>query len=358
MEAQNKSKIDVVKFLLGQTVSILGSSIVGYCAIWYITLETKSGIITMLSIIATFLPQIIVSLFAGVWADRYNKKKLIMCSDAIIAIATLVLAIIFICGIRNIWIIFLIFAVRSFCSGIQMPAIGSFIPCITEKDKLMKVNGMYSMVQASTSVIAPILSGGLLALAKVGDVYKLEYIFLIDVATAIIGIGLLYTVKYKYEKKEIAETSSQAEELKESIVYLKGHKVIRKLLEYYAVLCFLFGPFAFLNVLFVVRTFGEEVWKLTANEISFGVGSIIRWNYYRDLGWIQKQNTYCFCSLHYNGIANYWYWMYKYVCYLSDSYRAYRICYAIFQCINYCVFPRECRAGVTRKSVWLFKYCY
>ena len=275
MAAQNDSKADVIKFLLGQIISILGSSIVGYATIWYITLETKSGIITTVSIIVTFLPQIIVSLFAGVWADRYNKKKLIMYSDGMIAVATLVLAIVFMCGIRNIWLIFVISAIRSFGSGIQMPAISSFIPCITPKDKLMRVNGFYSMVQASSSVIAPIISGGLLAASKVGEIYKLENIFLIDVVTAIIGIGLLYTVKYKYERKETTESSSQITEIKESVVYLKGHKVIRKLLEYYAALSFLFGPFAFLNVLFVIRTFGEEVWKLTANEIFFGVGSVI-----------------------------------------------------------------------------------
>jgi len=275
MSVQSNSKANIIKFLLGQIVSILGSFIVGYAVIWYITLETRSGVMATVAIIVTFLPQIIVSLFAGVWADRYDKKKLIMYSDGMIAIATLILAIVFMCGIRNIWLIFAMSAIRSFCAGIQMPAISSFIPCITPKDKLMRVNGIYSMVQASSSVIAPILSGGLLVLSKVGEIYKLENIFFIDVVTAIIGISLLYTVRYKYEKKETAEETSQISELKESLTYLKNHKVIRKLLEYYAVLCFLFGPFAFLNVLFVVRTFGEEVWKLTANEIFFGVGSII-----------------------------------------------------------------------------------
>ena len=279
METQNNSKIDIIKFLLGQTISLLGSFIVGYATIWYITLETKSGVIATIAIIVTFLPQIIVSLFAGVWADKYNKKKLIMCSDGMIAIATLILAIVFMCGIRNIWLIFVISAIRSFGSGIQMPAISSFIPCITPEDKLMKVNGIYSMVQAGGSVIAPILSGGLLAVSKVGEIYKLENILFIDVVTAIIGIGLLYTVKYKRnegsEKKEGPETNGQFTDFKEGIAYLKEHKVIRKLLKYYAVLSFIFGPSAILNVLFVVRTYGEEVWKLTANEIFFGVGSVI-----------------------------------------------------------------------------------
>lgn len=275
METQNNHTKDIIKFLVGQAISIFGSFLVMYATIWYITLETKSGLMEMLSVLASFLPQLVISLFAGVWADRYDKKKLIMYSDAMIAIATLILAVIFFCGIRNIWLIFLMTGIRSLGSGIQMPAISSFIPCITPEDKLMRVNGIYSMIQSISMIIAPILSGGLLAASKIGDVYKLENLFFIDIVTAIIGIGLLCAIKYKYEKKEINKDSNQFKELKEGLVYLKGHRVIRKLLEYYAVLSFLFTPIAFLTTLMVTRTFGDEVWRLTVHEAVFGVGSVI-----------------------------------------------------------------------------------
>ncbi len=48
-----------------------------------------------ISTVCGFLPQIAISLFAGVWIDRYDRKKMIMLSDGVIAIATLVLAILF-----------------------------------------------------------------------------------------------------------------------------------------------------------------------------------------------------------------------------------------------------------------------
>ena len=68
-------------FLVSQMFSIFGSSIVSYAIIWHITLETSSAKVMTLSIITSFLPQIFISLFAGVWADRYNRKVIIMLSD-------------------------------------------------------------------------------------------------------------------------------------------------------------------------------------------------------------------------------------------------------------------------------------
>lgn len=268
-------KKDIIKFLTGQAISLFGSFLVQYAIIWYITLETKSGVMATISVLVGFLPQVVISLFAGVWADRYNKKNLIMYSDGMIAVSTIILAIIFVFGIRNIWLIFLMLGIRSLGSGVQMPAVSSFIPCITPEDKLMKVNGIYSIVQSIMMIITPIASGALLAASKIDNIYKLEYIFLIDVFTAIIGISLLYTVKYKYEEKSVSENQNQFTELKEGLVYLKEHKVIRRILEYYAIISFLFSPIAFLTTLMVTRTFGDEVWRLTLHESVFGAGSVI-----------------------------------------------------------------------------------
>lgn len=61
-------------FFSSQAVSLFGSSLVQYAIIWYITLETESGIMTTLATLFGFLPQVLISLFAGVWADRYSKK--------------------------------------------------------------------------------------------------------------------------------------------------------------------------------------------------------------------------------------------------------------------------------------------
>lgn len=93
-------------FLSSQTISLFGSMLVQYAITWYITLKTQSGAMMTISIICGFLPTFFFS-FAGVWADRYNRKLLIALSDSLIALSTLILAILFFMGFDSIWLLFL-----------------------------------------------------------------------------------------------------------------------------------------------------------------------------------------------------------------------------------------------------------
>ena len=112
MMNQSDWKNKTIRFLTAQTVSLFGSSLVQYAIVWYITLSTSSGKMLTISTLCGFVPQIVISLFAGVWVDRYERKKLIMLSDSIIAAATLILAVAFLAGYRNIWLLFAVLIVR------------------------------------------------------------------------------------------------------------------------------------------------------------------------------------------------------------------------------------------------------
>jgi len=61
-------------------ISLIGSQIVQMAMIWHVTLKTSSGVCVTILTLAAFLPQMIISLFGGVWADRYNRKHLILAS--------------------------------------------------------------------------------------------------------------------------------------------------------------------------------------------------------------------------------------------------------------------------------------
>ena len=177
-----KQKISL--FLTSQAISLLGSSLVQYAIIWYITLTTQSGVMMTLSTLCGVIPQVIISPFAGVWADRYNKKMLIMVSDGMIAISTLIIALCFLAGIDSVWLLFVVLAIRSLGTGVQTPTTTAFIPEVVPEGKLMKINGINSTIQSIMLILSPALSGALLAN------FDLGYIFFIDVITAVIGIGI------------------------------------------------------------------------------------------------------------------------------------------------------------------------
>jgi len=112
-------KKNIILFLGGQTISLFGSALVQYAIMWKITLDTQSGFMMTLYIICGFVPTFILSPFAGVWADRYNRKLLIVAADSLIAVATLFLAILFYSGYEAMWLLFAIAAVRAVGAGIQ-----------------------------------------------------------------------------------------------------------------------------------------------------------------------------------------------------------------------------------------------
>ena len=84
-------KRNIILYLASQIISLLGSSLVQCVTFWYITLETQSGTIMTIAMIAGVLPTFLVSPFAGVWADRHDRRTIIMLSDGLVALATLAL---------------------------------------------------------------------------------------------------------------------------------------------------------------------------------------------------------------------------------------------------------------------------
>jgi DHA3 family macrolide efflux protein-like MFS transporter len=257
-------------FLSSQSLSMFGSMLVQYAIIWYLTLSTQSGTILTISTLCGFLPQILISPFAGVWADRYPRKFLIIAADLLTAVSTLILAVFFLLGYQELWLIFLISGLRSLGAGIQSPAVGAFLPQIVPTERLMKVNSINGTLQPFIMIAAPILSGALLSLSR------LESIFFIDVITAILAVGLLLALKVPaHQKASAGQPTGYLDDLKAGLAYIRRTRVILTLFIFFAFIFFLVVPAAFLTPLLVTRSFGEEVWRLTANEVTFFGGSIL-----------------------------------------------------------------------------------
>ena len=260
----------VAIFMTGQTISLFGSFLVQYAIFWHLTLTTKSGLVLALAAVFGFLPQAIVSIFAGVWADRVNRKIMIMVSDAAIAVSTLALALIMLSGVDDLWIIFLVMAVRSVGAGVQMPAVSALLPQIVPMEKLMTINGINSSIQSSLGLLAPV------AAAAVYSTMSIEAIFFIDVVTAVIGIGMLALVAVPtLERAASADKPSYFADLKDGLSYIFSHELVRWVMGIFAVVFLLTVAPSNLSPLMLVRNFGEEVWMLTVLEIAFGIGMVL-----------------------------------------------------------------------------------
>lgn len=262
-------KRQVSIFLVGQTITTFGSYLVQYAIMWHLTLTTKSGVVLALAAIFGFLPQAVVSVFAGVWADRVNRKVMIMVSDSAIALATLGLAILMLSGVSDLWLIYLVMAVRSIGAGVQMPAISALLPQIVPTEKLMRINGINSSIQSSLGLLAPI------AAAAVYANMSIVAIFFIDFVTAVIGLSFLALVSVPTLGRALdAGKPSYFADLKDGISYIFSHELVRWVMAIFGIVFLLIVAPSNLSPLMLVRNFGSEVWMLTALELSFGVGMV------------------------------------------------------------------------------------
>lgn len=235
---------------------------------WHITLSTQSGMMMTLFIIAGFLPTFFLSPFAGVWADRYNRKLLIMLADGGIALATLILALLFLSGYQSIWLLFIIAAIRACGAAIQTPAVGAMLPQLVPENTLMRVNGINGTVQSIIFFAAPMVSAALLS------VTTLEIILFVDIITAAIAIVILAFLHVSKQER-IASTLSYLEDFKSGLRYIGQHAFLKSFFIFFALLFFLMAPSAFLTPLQVTRAFGDDVWRLTAIELAFSGGMMI-----------------------------------------------------------------------------------
>ena len=262
-QTQNNWKRKTVLFLASQCITLFGSMIVQMSIIWYVTLKTSSGGWVAAFTICSYLPQFLISFFAGVWADRYNRKKLIILADGVITLATLIM----------FWVmpmissdfvllsaLLVISIIRSIGAGIQTPAVNAVIPQLVPDEYLMKYNGINATMQSIVQFAAPAVAGTVLSIGTFRST------LFIDIVTALIGIGLLSCVLLP--KQEASnENASVFAEIKAGISYAFSDKMIGKILIVYGMFILLSVPAGFMAALLVSRVYGDVYWYLTAVEL-------------------------------------------------------------------------------------------
>jgi DHA3 family macrolide efflux protein-like MFS transporter len=265
-------KKNTALFLTGQALSLFGTMTVQYAILWHITLKSQSGSMMTIFTIAGFLPMFFISPFAGVWADRFNRKYIINIADGAIAFFSLLTAIFLMLGIDHYGILLICALARSLGQGVQSPAVGAFIPQIVPKEHLTRINGFQGSIQSFVTFASPMISGALMTFAP------LEILFFLDVITAVIGICIVFFfVKIPGEKPAKYETQKQNNaayfyDLREGLKYIRKHGFVLRMIILSAVFLFVFSPAALLTPLQVTRNFGKDVWRLSAIEITFSAG--------------------------------------------------------------------------------------
>lgn len=178
-----------ISFWTGQMFSLLGSSIVQFVVIWWVTIETESPIYLSIAAFLGFLPMVVISPIAGVFIDRWNRKLIIAITDFLQAVITVWLIFLIMLNIADVWTIILINSLRGICQAFHFPAINAIIPIMIPKKHLSRFNGINYFFTGLINVIGPVVAASLLL------IWSINEILWIDIITFIIAIFPLLLIK-------------------------------------------------------------------------------------------------------------------------------------------------------------------
>jgi MFS transporter, DHA3 family, macrolide efflux protein len=127
------------------------------------TVETGSALALTIASIVGLLPQALIGMIAGVWIDRYPRKRIIMLADGLTAVASLVLALCFVSGYASLTVVYVALFVRALGDTFHKPAMQAAMPLIVPSEELTRVGGLMQLVNSAGTMLGPMLGALLMS---------------------------------------------------------------------------------------------------------------------------------------------------------------------------------------------------
>ncbi|AKT41188.1 MFS transporter [Chondromyces crocatus] len=223
---------------LGQSVSHLCSGLIGFAlGVW---VYEQTGSITRFALIALFttLPGIVLSPFAGVLVDRWDRRRAMMLGDAGAAGCALITALLLRQGSLTAWHVCALMGVTSIFSAIHWPAFSAATTLLVPKHLLGRASGMVQLSQAIAQILAPMFAGRLLSLVR------LDGVLLLGVVCYSVAIGTVLLVRMTGRvapAAPVAGRSSILQEAREGWTYIVVRPGLLGLLIFFAIINFSIG---------------------------------------------------------------------------------------------------------------------
>src|SRR4030095_8314249 len=189
MNIKNDWAVRYFTLWTGQALSLLGSQLVQFAIIWYLTQATKSATTLAIASMMGLLPQVVLSPFIGTWVDRGNRRLILIAADTTVATATLVLAILFALNLVQIWHIYVALFIRAVAGGFHQFAFGASVVLLVPKEHLARVQGFNQALNGGLNIISAPLGAFLLA------VLPMQGILGIDIGTAMLAVFILFFIQ-------------------------------------------------------------------------------------------------------------------------------------------------------------------
>ena len=255
----------------GQAFSLLGSTLVQFALVWWLTSTTGSATVLATATLVALLPQVFLSPFAGALVDRWNRRVVMIVADSIIAAFSVLLAFLFYTGSIQIWHIYAVMLIRSAGGAFQWPAMQASTSLMVPEKNLSRVAGMNQMLQGVMSVAAPPLGALLLSVAP------MQIVLLVDVVTAAIAVLPLFVIHIPQPARAATGKvtgGSMLADMRAGLHYVLGWRALLIISFMATIINFLVTPAFSLLPILVTKHFGGAALQLSMMNSAEGIGLI------------------------------------------------------------------------------------
>lgn len=254
----------------GQAFSLLGSQLVQFALIWYLTEQTGSATTLAVASLVGLLPQVFLSPLIGTLVDRWNRRLILIMADASVALATVALAVLFALGVVEIWHIYLLMFIRAIGGGFHQSAFGASVVLLVPKEHLARVQGMNQSLHGGLNILSAPLGAVLL------QWLPMQGILAIDVATAALAIVPLFIFNLPQPQRTSTEGQRQSvwADMRDGARYVLEWPALVIILGMVMLINFMLTPSEALIPLLVTRHFNGDAFQLGWFTAAHGSGVI------------------------------------------------------------------------------------
>lgn len=241
---KNKNKNNrYLLFWLSQSISQLGSSLTSFALVVWAYKQTGEALTVSILSFCSYMPYILVSVFAGALVDRYKKKNIMLISDTVAALGSIGVLILYLTGELEIEYLYGINFLLGLMNAFQSPATSTAIGIIVPPDKYEKISGMNAFSRGLITIVTPMLAPFFLVFGG------LKVILIIDLGSFFIAfIVLLFFIAIKEEGRCEKAKTRMLESICDGFNFLRGEKAILYLMLSMAVMNF-FSRLTYENIL-------------------------------------------------------------------------------------------------------------
>jgi MFS transporter, DHA3 family, macrolide efflux protein len=257
----------------GQTISLLGSSLVQFALVWWLTSTTNSASVLATATLMGYLPQVFLSPFVGALIDRLNRRKVMIFADGGIALVSLILAILFWLGVIQVWHVYVVLFIRSVGDIFHRPSMQASTSLMVPENQFSRIAGLNQALSAVTMIMSPPL-GALLV-----SILPFHKIIAIDVITAFLAIVPLLFIPIPQPKRnfttEIYTPALLLKDVASGLRYLSNLKGLLILCILFSFVGFFGNPLVSIMPLLVTRHFHGGATQLGWLEFTAGVSMLV-----------------------------------------------------------------------------------